>query len=100
MLERETASLGPDCIDVLRKLVEQELHEQVSCPKPPFLAVCLGRNSTAMRLQTASVGHQACLAACCHRMDAQLRYIYAAQARHRLEGRAARSVCVAVLSSV
>ena len=30
MLERETASLGADCIDVLRKLVEQELHEQVS----------------------------------------------------------------------
>lgn len=30
MLERETANLGPDCIDVLRKLLEQELHEQVS----------------------------------------------------------------------
>ena len=29
MLETETAALGRDGIDVLRKLLEQELHEQV-----------------------------------------------------------------------
>ena len=29
MLETETANLGVDGIDVLRKLLEQELHEQV-----------------------------------------------------------------------
>ena len=46
MLERETASLGPDCIDVLRKLVEQELHEQVS-------RFWQGSNAVSPQLSTA-----------------------------------------------
>jgi hypothetical protein len=47
MLETETANLGADGIDVLRKLLEQELHEQVGSIWSHLLLITLPRPDVA-----------------------------------------------------